>query len=268
MNLVVFIDVVILENVIVNTFLLYITTQAVKIRVKMKYLLIAGVLGSLYIITLVYPKLSFFSMFPFKILVAFIMVLITFRNKNIFMIIKELLIFILFSMMLAGLCLFFQLSEASGSDFSVYINNFPYKYLLISLMIIYMIINRIIGYIKDRKEINSLIYDVVITTQKTETKIKAFLDTGNGLREPVTNLPVILVEKISFNNTDISSYDKFYIPYRMADGNSGKLLGFKPEKIEIYLGDEAEEKEAIIALCNYKLSLINEYEGLLSRGII
>lgn len=266
--MVVYIDVVILENIIVNTFLLFITTQAVNVKVRMKYLMIAGILGSLYILILIYPKLRFFSMLPFKILVALFMILITFRSRNIFIIVKELLIFILFSMMLAGLCLFFQQNEASRSDFSILINKFSYKYLLISLMLIYMIISRLIIYVKDRKDINSLVYDVVIIIKNSEIKIKAFLDTGNGLREPATNLPVILVEKIIFSNLDLTSYDKFYIPYRMADGSNGKLMGFKPEKIKLYMGNIIEEREVIIALCNYKLSLINEYEGLLSRGII
>ncbi|MDP4178724.1 MAG: sigma-E processing peptidase SpoIIGA [Bacillota bacterium] len=266
--MVIYIDVLLIENIIVNTFLLYITTQAVKVKVKFKYIIISGIIGSTYIFTLIYPKIKFLSSIPFKILAALIMILIVFRDKKIINIIKELFIFILFSMMLAGLCMFLQESGGINSEFGILINRFSYKYLLISIMIIYITISRLIIYIKDRREISSLIYDIVITTKNSEVKIKSFLDTGNGLREPVTNLPVILVEKIKFSHFDLSDYDKFYIPYRMADGSSGNLVGFKPEKIKINIGDNEEEKEAIIALCNNKLSCINEYQGLLSRGII
>ena len=48
--------------------------------------------------------------------------------------------------------------------------------------------------------------------------MRAFLDTGNELREPATNLPVLIVERDIFYDINLSKYDKFYIPYKVING--------------------------------------------------
>jgi stage II sporulation protein GA (sporulation sigma-E factor processing peptidase) len=123
-------------------------------------------------------------------------------------------------------------------------------------------------YIKDRKELSSLIFTVDIVNNHLEKKVLAFLDTGNELREPVTNLPVMIIEKKHFNDFYINKEDAFHIPYQVVNGSVGKMLGFKPEYIKIHYGKEIRQREVIIALCENKLSNLNDYNALLSRGII
>ncbi|MBC2578998.1 sigma-E processing peptidase SpoIIGA [Clostridium sp. DJ247] len=270
--MVVFLDVIILENLVVNLFLLHITANTIKIRTKFGYMFIAAILGSLYVITLVYPQLIFFSTLPFKIIAAVLIILIAFRKRSFILNLKAVCIFISYSMGLAGLCIFIQLILNQYNENydigSFYIENFSYKKLMISLMIIYMLINRLIIYIKDRKSLSTLIYDVEIVLKNSRKHIKAFLDTGNELREPATNLPVIIVEKQVFYDIDLNSYDKFHIPYKVVNGQGGTMEGIKPEYVTINSGEENCDKEVIIAFCEGKLSDINDYDALLSRGVI
>ncbi|MBV7271910.1 sigma-E processing peptidase SpoIIGA [Clostridiaceae bacterium UIB06] len=265
--MIVYLDVLLFENLIVNLFLLHLTARTIRIRVKFRYMLLAAILGSIYVLTLIYPTLAVFSITPFKIIAALIIVFITFRKMNILFNVKVLCIFILYSMVLAGICIFIQFNQGSDIGYSVIIN-FSYKKLMISLMIIYMLIERIIVYIKERKIIKNLIYSVEIILDDSNKNVKAFLDTGNELREPATNLPVIIVEKSVFYDVDLNSYDKFYIPYKVVDGQGGNLQGFKPQCVKIKEGKETVDKEVIIAFCENKLSEINEYQALLSRGVI
>ncbi|MGO5065902.1 sigma-E processing peptidase SpoIIGA [Clostridium sp. LCP25S3_F8] len=265
--MVVYLDVMILENFIVNLFILFLTSQTLKINNKILYLLISSLLGSLYILVLIIPSLALFNKLIFKILIAFMLILIAFHKKDLMFNIKATVVYIVYSMIIAGICVFLECNKIK-SNTSLTIENFSYKKLMMAMMIIYIVGNKLIWYIKDRKDISSFIYDVDIILQKDQKSVRAFLDTGNELREPATNLPVLVVEKDVFSNVNLDSYDKFYIPYRVVNGNSGNLKGFKPNYIDVYIGDKKEKKEVIIALSEGKLSAIKDYRALLSRGII
>lgn len=265
--MVVYLDVLLFENLIVNLFLLHVTARTLKIKVKLRYMLFAATLGTMYVFTLLYPKLRVFSTIPFKIIVGMIIILVAFRKINISFNLKALSVFILYSMLLAGICIFIQFNQGCNIGYAAIIN-FSYKKLMVSLMIIYMLIERIIVYIKDRKKISNLIYNVDIILKDCQKNVKAFLDTGNELREPATNLPVIIVEKSIFYDVNLSSYDRFYIPYKVVNGQGGNLQGFKPECVRINEGQNFIDKEVIIAFCEGQLSDVNDYQALLSRGVI
>lgn len=265
--MVIYLDVLLFENLIVNLFLLHVTARTIKIRVKFRYLLLASAFGSMYVITLLYPKLIVFSRVPFKIIAGAIIILIAFRKINILFNFKALCIFVSYSMLLAGICVFIQFNQGANIGYSVIIN-FSYKKLMISIMIIYMMIERIIVYVKDRKNLNALIYSVDIILNDSKKNVKAFLDTGNELREPATNLPVIIVEKSVFCDINLNCYDKFYIPYKVVNGQGGNLKGFKPQYVKIKEEKKVIDKEVIIAFCEGKLSEINDYQALLSRGVM
>nr|WP_278279571.1 sigma-E processing peptidase SpoIIGA [Clostridium sp. DMHC 10] len=101
--------------------------------------------------------------------------------------------------------------------------NISYRYLIIGIMILYMLIFRIITFVKDRKDIYNLIYSVEIGVDNTKKFVKAFLDTGNELREPVTNLPVMIIERNSLDNIVVDDRYKYYIKYKVVNGKIGNL---------------------------------------------
>lgn len=264
--MILYLDVFIIENFIVNFFLLYITTQTLRIKENIIYIILASILGTAYAFIMVYTKFLYFFNIPLKIIVAIFMTLIVFRKKDLTLIIKSTLIFIFYSMLLAGICIFLEINIKH----SIYNKSgiFSYKYLILAIMIIYIVIHRLINYIRDRNECNSFIYEVDIVMDDYIQNVKAFLDTGNELREPATNLPVMIVEKECLRDLKMNENEKFIIPYRVVSGFTGELYGFKPKYINIHKKDKIEKREVIIALCNNGLSELNEYNALLSRGII
>lgn len=266
--MVVYIDVIIFENFIINYFLIYITLQTIKKELDLKWASLAAFIGSIYVITLFFPKLNLLTLLPFKLLVAYFMIFVSIRNKGILFNIKATAVFILYSMVLAGLCFFIQIDQGINWNFSLVIINFSYKKLLLSLMILYIFIHRLITYVSDRKELSELIYNVDIFVKGKKKRVRAFFDTGNELREPVTNLPVILVEKNSLSNLSFDKMDKYYIPYNVINGFDGKLEGFKPDYITISLHGEIQRRNVIVAFCENNLKDSRDYEALLSRGII
>lgn len=264
--MIIYLDVFIIQNLIVNFFLIYCTSQSVKINTKMIYIILSSVLGTLYAVAAVYTKAKFLFNIPIKLIIAFLMASIAFRKKNLLTAVKIAIIYIVYSMLLAGICLFIELN--SNISTTLTLNKFSYKTLLSSIMVIYVFLHRLITYLKDRKDISCLIYDVDIIIEDEVNKVRAFLDTGNELREPATNLPVMIVEEQALPNLKIKSDEIFFIPYRVINGFNGKLTGFKPKYINIHKNSQIEKKEVVIAICNGVLSDLNDYNALLSRGIL
>ena len=267
--MVVYVDVLILVNFIVNLFILHVTVQTLRKRIKLKWLCISSLVGSLYVITVLYPSLKWLTFLPFKILVVMVMIFIVFREKKFLFNIKASLIFLLYSVLLAGMCLFIQMNSRKDMSFDVIIINFPYEKLLLSVMMIYIVIYRLVIFIEDRKKVSTLIYTVDIVSKNYIKTIKAFLDTGNELREPVSNLPVLIVERNILSGILLEKNNTYFIPYTVVNGTNSKLIGFKPEYINVHINNKSiETKDVIVAFCEYKLSKDNDYNGLMSRGIL
>lgn len=167
--------------------------------------------------------------------------------------------------MVAGIIVYME----NKNTYRLEIENFHARRLFLALMIIYIIGYRILTYIISLQKLKKYTYNLEVFIQDKKIEIKALLDTGNELIEPITNLPVIIVEKEALNSIDSSKYEKMYIPFKAVNGQPNFLYGFKPDKIKInYDDDNFQFKNAIIGICDTKLSEHNEYQGLLSRDII
>lgn len=265
--MIVWIDYLILENFIINYFLVVITSQTIRQNLNNKKLIFSSIISSFYVVTLLYRKLRIFSLLPFKLAIAFGIIIFCFKFNSLLLYIKTFCIYILYSMLLAGVCFYFECESSSSLYGFRNMKIFSSKKLYISIILLYLSINRLIIYIKDRKEVSNLIYAIEISVDNKARKIEGFLDTGNELKEPATGLPVIIVERNVFRDINLSKYDKYFIPYRTVNTNSLKIEGFIPDEISICNNDNIEHIKAIIALCDSKLSENNDYQALLCRGL-
>ncbi|GAA0788857.1 sigma-E processing peptidase SpoIIGA [Hathewaya limosa] len=264
----IYLDMLILENFIVNYFLVTLSCKTINIKYSILRNIIAALIGSLSCAFFIFFYMPVIVQGILKFLIAFLMIFIAMKNK-ISNMIKGFFTLLVYSMVLAGICIFFIYTEKGVLPQNTYIINFPYKKLLIVMMIAYLLVNRVVIYIKDRITFNSLIYDIEINLKGNKKTVTAFLDTGNELREPVTNLPVIIVEDNVFNKIDLKKEDEFLIPYKVVNGKNDTLKGVKATSIKLFSKSKSFEiKEGIIAFCNTNLSKSGEYKALLSRGIL
>lgn len=264
----IYLDVVLIENFIIDLFLLKSTSKVLRIKCITKRLLLAALLGSIYTVTMVIPDLNFFTAIPFQLLVAFIIFCVLFKNVGVKVKLKATGIFILLSIMLSGLCLFLSLSSNYSFAIGFNLKENTFKNIILSIMLIFLICDRVIGYLRERTLINNFIYDVEIELNNFKCNFRAFLDTGNELREPLTNLPCILVEEKYVENCKESEEKMYLIPYS-AVGIKGNLKGIKCKSVKIRRSGEAWRNiEAIICPCDEVFSIENDFNALLSRGII
>lgn len=266
--MVVYLDMLLLENFLVNLFLLTITMQTIKKKVPTGRLMLSSIIGTSYVLTIVIPKLQLFATTPFKIVVAVIMILIAIKDKSVIEILKAMGIFILYSILLAGMAFYLAIKDNPSLSPSAMIYNFSYKNLILSLMITYILVYKLTVYVKERQILTSYVYNTEICIDNVKTIIKAFLDTGNELREPATNLPVIIVEKELFKDLNLKTHDIYNIPYSVVNGYNGKLIGIRPDSVKININGDMREKNLILAFSDKKLSKHSDYNGLLPRGII
>ena len=267
--MIVYLDVLLIENFLINFFLITVVMQLTGYKFKYRLVGLASILGSLYTMTVFFEQLKIFTNLIFKILVVFIMIKIVLRNKNIISVIKTSGIFFLVSILFSGFCLVFAIVENPYNIQGAFtIRNYSSKNLLFSSMILYLIIYRSYLYFKNRAIINNFIYDLEFFIKGKNFKVQAFLDTGNELIEPVTMLPVIILEQDIVNEINIIDEDIFYIPYKVIGANS-KLKGIRVENIKLKNRDKGEKCiDVIMAFCNTNLSSDGDFNALLPRAVL
>ena len=131
--------------------------------------------------------------------------------------------------------------------------------------------------------------NITLNSSNKKTKITAIIDTGNFLRDPITKIPVIVVEKDKLNellpeiildnvtniingkNVELGEYASKIraIPFKSLGKENGLLLGVKVDEIEVSYQDmEHKIKDVIIGIYNGVLSRNGKYSGLIGLDII
>lgn len=262
-------DILVLENCLVNFFLLTLTMKCIKYKGKTSNLVISSFVGGIYTLVLVIPKLNILACLPFQLIVAFIMVRLVYGKTSIFTLIKLVFIFLMITFTLSGICFLFSVKQnLYGLGNSFKIEKYSVKYIMLGIMIIYIIYSRITDYVKDKLFVRNFNFKIEFEIEKKKYSFNGFLDTGNELIEPITNLPCILVEENLIEDLNFNEKNTYRIPYNSI-GYGGNLNGIKVKNIKITNKKCLfEEVDAIICPCKETLSKENEFNALLSRGIV
>ncbi|WP_160691181.1 sigma-E processing peptidase SpoIIGA [Clostridium sp. C2-6-12] len=262
-------DILILENCIVDFFLLTLTMNCIKHKCKTSNLIISSFIGGIYTLVLILPKLNILASFPFQLAVVFIMVRLVYGKNSIFNLIKLAAIFLMISFTLSGICFLFSLKSYEFSIGTSYrVEKYSIKYIILSIMIIYASYSRITDYVKGKLFIKNFDFNVEFEIEKKHYSFKGFLDTGNELVESITNLPCILIEEDLIKDIEFNENNTYKIPYNSI-GYGGDLRGIRINNIKITNTKHLYENvDAIICPCKQTLSREDEFNALLSRGIV
>lgn len=144
--------------------------------------------------------------------------------------------------------------------------------------------------IKNRLKKSEMFCNVEIEYNEKITKIRAIIDSGNLLKDPITGSSVIVVErkklvemidnKILDNLENIISgeyeiVDQEYIskfrliPFSSLGKQNGMLLGFKPDMLRIEFDDiQRNIDKVIIAIYDKNITKNDEYSGIVGLEIL
>ncbi len=294
----IYLDVVLIENLCMNYIILFSTGYILKIKLNHIRLILSALLGGTYAILAYTQILQVYSNILMKIVLSIVMVYIAYNPRNVKLLAKQMIIFYLISFVFGG-CAFALLYFIKPQDIlmkdGVLIGTYPLKIALLGGIVGFTITVIAFKSVKYRLRKNDMFCEISIFFGEKSTTAKAMLDTGNMLKDPITRMPVIVVEKdilykiIPYKILDnlekiiggddlseiyeqesIEYISKFrVIPFTSLGKQNGLLLGFKASKVITYIdANEEELKNVIIGIYDKKLSKKDKYNALLGLEIL
>jgi len=292
-------DVVFLINLLMNFLIFWIVSKLIKEKVKKFRIFVGALLGaSIYSVMIFIPTLREFYNFFSVILVLVVSLFTTFG----FLSFKRFAKLIFFAHMVAfmvggmGIAIYSYTNVVDVFDSIVRGSHyFSFKVLIVSAFLSYLIIKFGHPYIKKTLIMKQTFYNVKIFMGDVSVDILALVDTGNSLTEPISKLPVIVAEFKSIKDflppkIQLLFYEKKendfvavtnsisesemvnkmrIIPFKSIGKESGILIGFKPDKIEIMNTESVVKVEDVfIGIFNLNLSANGDYQGLLSPKLL
>ena len=193
----IYLDIIFIENILMNYIILFATLVILKAKNKWQQirLLVSGVIGSVYAIIVYLDILSIYSGIIAKAILSIVMVYVAFNPQNIKQLFKQLLIFYLISFIFGGCTfalIYFIKPENVQMRNGVFVGMYPIKVAIIGGVIGFIITQIAFKINKNKLNTKNTIFDIQIYYEDKTINIKALLDSGNMLKDPVSEIPVII----------------------------------------------------------------------------
>ena len=227
----IYIDLVFLINFVLDFFLLLTVNIALKRYTKIYKLILGALFGSVSLLSL-FISFNSFTLFLFKIVMGILMTLIAFGFKNFKYTFYNVLYLYMTSIILGGFLYYLKVEFSYlNKDLVFYYNGLSVNYLFL-IVVAPLILYVFLKSLRVLKEVKNYYYKVSIKFNNNYVlNVTGFLDTGNKLKDPITNKPIILVNrKILKGKFNIRS--PMYVPYNSLN-NHGLLECVKPSYILI-----------------------------------
>lgn len=288
----VYIDIIFLENLFMNCIILFATAVILKIPIKIIRIMISSTIGSVYAIIIYTSNLQIYSNLFIKIALSAVIVYIAYKPEKVKSFLKNLMIFYLTSFTFGGVTfalVYFVKPENILFENGALIGVSPIKIIITGGIIGFIIITISFKNIKGKLTKKDMLCDITILLNDKKTKMKAIIDTGNLLTEPITKLPVVVAEKekladifpkaiientLNFINGETSEIEEYLsqiriIPFKSLGKENGILLGVKVDGVIInYQNNESFIKNVIIGIYENKLSSNGSYSALIGLNIL
>jgi len=296
----IYLDILVLENLVINYLILSVTAKFSRLRVSSLRLFAGSIVGALYVVFIILqPGIKIYYTTFAKVLLSIFIIAITFSPRKVLAFIKTLVIFYISTFIFAGAALAFLFFNQQGGfvrNGIVYVfGQSKWSLMVFSFLTVGIIIKIFWEVIQSRITKDKLLISVKISFDNRVIDLSALIDTGNSLKDPLTNIPVMVVEfkalqellpveiKSIFENsqeddlnsvTAIISNSKWFsrfrlIPFSSLGKENGMLIGFKPDFIEIGEGQERRDiKNVIVGIYNRSLSRNEKYKALLGPELV
>lgn len=273
----IYVDIIFLENTVMNFIILYATGIILKLRISIWRMALSSVIGAIYVAIGYVISIEYFVNIFGKILLSVTMIFTAFNPKGFKTIIKELIIFYLTTFTFGGVATYLiYVIKPQGKAFA---GKYALKIIFVGALIGTTILVLAFKMVKNKVTKKDMLYKIKIKFNGTEKILNAIIDTGNMLREPISGLPVAVIEKEVLYNVlpqelldnidsilggDVQKLQekiriKFetklvLIPFASLGKEHGMLVGVKLDEFYVLQNDVFIKKNAIIGIYNKKLS--------------
>lgn len=293
----IYIDVIFLENLIMNAIILYATSILLKKKPKCILVIISASIGAVYSIILYITELKIYTSIISKLVLSIVMIYIAFKPISFKKMLKQLIIFYLTSFVFGGVALYL-IYYLKPDDILIkngmYAGEYALKTIMLGAIVAFIIIKISIKVIKTKMSSKDMYCKIKINLNEKQIETKAMIDTGNLVREPITNNPVIITESSllrdvipkeildNLENILCGNLEKIpqqiqdeyisklrCIPYSSLGKENGMLVGIKANEI-IVENEDAVKKTSNIIIGIYDKSLTKkgEYRALIGVELV
>lgn len=226
------------------------------------------------------------------------MVYIAYLPKNFKKLFKELIMFYLISFVFGGSAfalLYFVKPENIMMRNGVYVGNYPLKIAVLGGIVGFVISHIAFKVVKTKMSTKDMYCKINIQINQKNVHVKALIDSGNLLKEPISGYPVIVVEKYELVNIlpinildnlkeilkgnyfgkDEDNELEYYvskfrvIPFSSLGKQNGMLLGIKADKVIIsFEEEEISINNSIIGIYDEHLTKNGNYTALVGLDLL
>lgn len=293
----IYVDVVLIENLLMNYIILFATGVILKIKIKHIRLILASLVGAIYTIIAYVSALKIYSNIFLKFVLSLIIIYIAFNPKDVKRLFKFTLIFYLTSFVFGGAAfalIYIVKPQEILKNNGLVLNSNSLKVIFISAIFAFVIITIGFKVVKNKISAKDMYCHIRIKLNQKEIETKAMIDTGNFLKEPITNTPVIVVEHTllydcmpkeilnhlenilggDFSEIPENIKEEYMsklkvIPFSSLGKQNGMLIGIKPEYLKIIKEEQEIKKEnVILGIYNKSLTKKGEYRALMGMEFI
>jgi len=193
----VYLDIVFIENICMNYIILYATVLLLKLNNKPFRILVGSVIGAIYAVLSVTKIFESYNSIFLKILISIIIIYVSADTKNFKSLFKAVLVFYFVSFTFGGIALallYFVKPENILMRNGVYIGTYTIKIVLLGGIVGFILISVVYSIIKSKHSKKKKVCEIKFAMEGNEKQVKALIDSGNFLKEPITGVPVVVVE--------------------------------------------------------------------------
>lgn len=274
MEVKVYVDVLFIINFIIDYILLSVTSFFIKKTPKIPRICLGSATGAVYATCVFFMPFGIVLSLLFSLISAVTMIAITFGIKKISALFKNTAVFCLISAVTAGIGFSFVFMDNKGKSYAVnngvfYADIDAYTMLFIFIVSI-IIIHSATGFVRKQKTKSQFLYSVTIEKNGRSICDTALFDSGNFLRDPITQKSVIVAEWQSvaplFDENKVTETivahpeDFVYIACHGIDNTSG-MYAFTADRVS---SDETDFSEPVfVAITQTPLDIDGTYRMLL-----
>lgn len=273
---IVYLDVFFMINFIMDYMIILITSRIAKVKKKRIRQLAGAGCGALYSVIVIKPLTNhLFKITLVNILIAAVMVLISFGFTSASVYIKNVFLLFVVSFTMSGIINYLYYSTVIGK----YVRNVlsgnsnkvinARKFILVSVLA-YILLSAIVRIIFSVRKDMELYYDVKITFRGKSVVVRGLYDTGNGLTEPVSGKMVHIAEykilKPLLEGDEKAKENIYVIPFHSIGEEDGIMYGIRMDEMVVLVDDEPKFLyNPIIGIYTGNVSKRGNYSVILNR---
>lgn len=298
----VYLDVVFLINLLMDYAILWATSRFGQLAASRRRLLAGAFIGATYCIALLIPGLTFLYGLFFRLLLSLIIIGVTFAPLSISRFFQACGYFYLIAFCMGGAILGSLYLLSSNPELYLTVTRtvqglaeLPVVWLMAGIAV--AVILGKWGAALIRRTLNKVFFRVPLTIsiEGQDLTIPALLDTGNQLKDPLTQAPVVIAEygavadflppdlKEIFQRTpelDLKGLadelskslwsNRFrLIPFSSIGKHHGMLLGLRPDAVSIQVEDrKVVTRNVVVGIYNKPLCPQGSYRALLHPDLL